>query len=152
HRDPSPDRHRSRRPLVGRCGAPGVGATPSGGGAREIRDRPPPPAGVQLTSRAKPEDKAMSELRVRPKGTRGLVAEVTPESAGWTYVGFALHRLGARESLAAETRSREVCLVLVSGKARLSIDGKDFGTIGERMSPFEGPPWAAYVPAHSRYA
>ncbi len=43
----------------------------------------------------------MSELRVRPKGARGLVTEVTPESAGWAYVGFALHRLGAGESLAA---------------------------------------------------
>ena len=94
----------------------------------------------------------MSELRVRPKETHGLVTEVTPESAGWTYVGFALHRLEPGESLAAETGSREVCLVLVSGKARLTIDGKDFGAIGERMNPFEGPPWAAYIPAGGRYA
>ena len=72
---------------------------------------------------------------------------MTPESAGWTYVGFALHRLDAGERVAAETGTREVCLVLVSGKARLTIDGKDFGEIGGRMSPFEGPPWAAYMPA-----
>ena len=94
----------------------------------------------------------MSKLRVRPKGARGLVTEVTPESAGWAYVGFALHRLGAGDRLEAQTGEREVCLVLVSGKARLSIDGKDFGIIGERMSPFEGPPWAAYIPAGGRYA
>jgi 5-deoxy-glucuronate isomerase len=94
----------------------------------------------------------MSELRVRPKGTSGVVTEVTPQSAGWTYVGFALHRLAPGESVAAETGKREVCLVLISGKARLSIDGKDFGAIGERMSPFEGPPWAAYIPAGGRYA
>ena len=88
---------------------------------------------------------------MRPKGTHGLVTEVTPESAGWSYVGFALHRLDAGESVAAETGTREVCLALVSGKARLAIDGKDFGEIGGRMSPFDGPPWAAYVPAGGRY-
>jgi 5-deoxy-glucuronate isomerase len=94
----------------------------------------------------------MSELRVRPKAGHGLISEVTPESAGWSYVGFALHRLDAGERLAAETGSREVCLVIVSGKVKLTIDGKDFGEVGERMSPFEGPPWAAYVPAGGRYA
>ncbi len=94
----------------------------------------------------------MSQLRVRPRRTHGLVTEVTPASAGWNYVGFALHRLEAGESVAAETGSREVCLVLVSGKARLAIDGKDFGAIGERMSPFDGAPWAVYAPASSRYA
>src|SRR5208283_4793377 len=98
------------------------------------------------------KEQRMCQLRVRPKGTHGLVAEVTPKSAGWGYVGFALHRLEAGESLAAETGFREVCLVLVSGKAKVSIDGEDFGAIGERMSPFEGPPWAAYVPAGGRYA
>ena len=94
----------------------------------------------------------MSQLRVRPRGARGLVTEVTPGSAGWTYVGFALHRLCAGESVAAETGTREICLVLVSGTARLTIDGKDFGEIGERMSPFDGAPWAGYAPAGSRYA
>ena len=92
----------------------------------------------------------MSQLRVRPKTTHGLVTEVTPESAGWTYVGFALHRLGASERLAAETGEREVCLVLVSGKARLSIDGKDFGEIGGGMSPSTdrlGPPMSRFTAA-----
>ena len=45
----------------------------------------------------------MSRLRVRPKAAHGLVTEVTPKSAGWGYVGFALHRLGPGESLEAET-------------------------------------------------
>jgi 5-deoxy-glucuronate isomerase len=94
----------------------------------------------------------MQHLRVRPRGTHGLITEVTPESAGWTYVGFALHRLDAGEAVAAQTRMREVCLVVVSGKARLTIDGKDFGEIGGRMSPFDGPPWAAYAPAGSAYS
>jgi 5-deoxy-glucuronate isomerase len=93
----------------------------------------------------------MPQLRVRPNATKGLVTEVTPESAGWTYVGFALHRLEAGECLTESAGSREVCLVIVSGRAKIEIDDKDFGSIGERMTPFEGPPWAAYVPAGSRY-
>ncbi|PKR89907.1 5-deoxy-glucuronate isomerase [Pleomorphomonas diazotrophica] len=92
-----------------------------------------------------------SHLRVRPKADRGLVSEVTPESAGWTYVGFALHRLESGKALKAETGKLEVCLVLVSGKIRLSIDGKDQGEIGERMSPFEGAPWAAFIPPGGNY-
>jgi 5-deoxy-glucuronate isomerase len=94
----------------------------------------------------------MTGLRVRSKDGHGEVVNVTPESAGWTYVGFALERLDAGETFSAETGSREVCLVLISGKAKVTIDGKDFGEIGERLSPFEGPPWAAYAPAGSRYA
>lgn len=90
-------------------------------------------------------------LRVRPKAAKGLVQDVTPESAGWTYVGFKLHRLDAGETAEAETGDREVCLVLVTGKARISVDGKDFGELGERMSPFEGEPYSVYVPAGSRW-
>ncbi|SCM75825.1 5-deoxy-glucuronate isomerase [uncultured Pleomorphomonas sp.] len=94
----------------------------------------------------------MSKLSLKPKGEHGRVQEVTPQSAGWGHVGFALDRLAPGEKSAAETGDREVCLVLVSGKGRLLIDGKDYGEIGERMSPFDGAPWAAYVPAGSRYA
>ena len=94
----------------------------------------------------------MPQLRVRPMGSHGLVTEVTPVSAGWSYVGFALHRIDVGETVAAETGTREVCLALVSGKARLAINGKDLGEIGARMSPFDGAPWAAYAPAASRYA
>ena len=35
----------------------------------------------------------MSHLRIRPKDKSGRVTHVTPESAGWTHVGFDLHRL-----------------------------------------------------------
>lgn len=91
-------------------------------------------------------------LRVRPKGKTGKVHSVTPHSARWSYVGFALHKLAAGEAVGAETGSDEVCLVLVSGKARISVDGKDFGELGQRMTPFEGEPFSVYVPAGSKWA
>ncbi len=93
-----------------------------------------------------------SHLRLRPKAKTGLVHDVTPASAGWTYVGFALHKLDAGTVTGGNSGAQELCLVLVSGKARISVDGVDFGVIGERMSPFEGAPWAVYVPQGSEWA
>lgn len=93
----------------------------------------------------------MADLLVRPKGDSGLVTHVTPESAGWRHVGFDLHRLKAGESAGAETGGREICLVFVSGRGSVTAGGEDFGTLGARMSPFEGKPWSVYVPAGSAW-
>ena len=91
----------------------------------------------------------MSRLHVRPRGERGRLVNITPQSAGWKHVGFEVHELSPGESAAAPTLEREACLVLVAGKAKVKAAGKDFGLIGERMSPFEGRPHAVYVPGGS---
>jgi 5-deoxy-glucuronate isomerase len=95
----------------------------------------------------------MSRLHVKPKGkteaSRGRVLSITPQSAGWKHVGFEVYELAAGDSAAAGTGEREVCLVLVSGKAKITAAGRDFGVIGERMTPFEGKPHAVYVPGRS---
>ena len=90
----------------------------------------------------------MSKLLVKPTGKR---IDITPASAGWSYVGFRLEQLAPGETIGAETGTREVCLVLVSGKAEVTADGLATGVIGERTSPFEGKPWSVYVPAGGRY-
>lgn len=94
----------------------------------------------------------MSRLRVRPAGTVGKVINVTPQSAGWSHVGFSLLKLkkGVRHTEA--TGDREACLVLVSGKARVAADDADFGEIGGRASPFDGKPWSFYAPARSQWS
>jgi 5-deoxy-glucuronate isomerase len=91
----------------------------------------------------------MAELKIRPHepDEKGRVIHVTPKSAGWTYVGFDLCRLKAGESARAVTEDREVCLVLISGRAAIGADGQYFGVIGGRANPFEGKPWSVYVPA-----
>lgn len=93
----------------------------------------------------------MSRLLVKPALGSGLVHRITPRSAGWTYVGFEVHDLAPGQIVAAETGDMEVCLVLLSGAARIVGDGTDFGRLGERTSPFEGPATSVYVPARSRY-
>ncbi|GBF78579.1 putative 5-deoxy-glucuronate isomerase, partial [Paenibacillus sp. 598K] len=45
----------------------------------------------------------------------GRLLQVTPESAGWRYVGFEALRLEPGQTLERSTGEDEVCLVLVSG-------------------------------------
>lgn len=78
----------------------------------------------------------------------GVRHRITPESAGWTYVGFETRELkkGARASLAIG--AREICVVLLSGKARVTAKGFDSGIVGERENVFAGLPWSVYAPPH----
>lgn len=94
----------------------------------------------------------MPNLRVRPQGKTGLVHHVTPANAGWTYVGFDLWKLAAGGTAAGGLADREACLVLIAGKARVSVDGVDYGELGGRMSPFEGPGYSVYVPAGANWS
>jgi 5-deoxy-glucuronate isomerase len=89
----------------------------------------------------------MAKLLVRPDTKAQRQLHITPKSAGWEYLGFDLYRLGAGESVSGETGTDEACLVLVSGKMRVLVDGRPLGTTPERASPFDGKPSAAYVPA-----
>jgi 5-deoxy-glucuronate isomerase len=88
----------------------------------------------------------MTLLR-KPTGSTGKVHDITPESAGWGYVGFGLYRLKPGDEVTEATGEREVILVLIEGKAVLSCDTMDFGEMGQRMNVFEkAPPHCAYVP------
>ncbi|MCX8569891.1 5-deoxy-glucuronate isomerase [Aminobacter sp. MET-1] len=94
----------------------------------------------------------MSKLLIKPKHGTGRVTHVTPESAGWTYVGFDLHRLEPGDTFGDWSNDRETCLVLVSGKAHVRADDQDLGTLGERTTPFEGKPWSVYMPAGTEWS
>ena len=95
----------------------------------------------------------MPNLLIRPSepDDRNRTIHVTPQSAGWTYVGFDLVKLGEGQTAGADCGERETCLVLISGRAAITIDATDFGTLGERMNPFEGKPWSVYAPAGTRW-
>ena len=43
----------------------------------------------------------MSQLLKKPFGTHGKVHQITPQDAGWRYVGFSLYRLRAGETAAS---------------------------------------------------
>ncbi len=89
----------------------------------------------------------MTNLLRHPTGSTGKVHDITPESAGWGYVGFGLYRLTAGETVAEATGDSEVLLVLVEGKAKIRAGREDFGELGDRMDVFEGKtPHCAYIP------
>jgi len=95
----------------------------------------------------------MTKLLLKPSGTAGKVHDITPQSAGWTYVGFGLYRLAAGETATEPTGENEVILVLVEGKAAISVAGSDLGELGERMSVFDRTkPWCVYVPNGSSWS
>jgi len=77
--------------------------------------------------------------------------EITPESAGWKFIGFEVLSLKDGETVSGSTEATEVCLVLLSGKANISGADQDFGLLGERMNPFEGLPWSVYLPPHKNW-
>lgn len=92
----------------------------------------------------------MSKLIVPSKvpDERGNVLAITPQSAGWSYVGFQVYKMSPGQSLKQETGSNEVCVVVLSGIASIFTKYKRFEHIGRRMSVFEKtPPFSVYVPA-----
>ncbi len=93
----------------------------------------------------------MSELIVKPNGTpdaEGNLLRITPESAGWEYVGFETYALAPGQSLNRQTLEREACIVLLGGKADVATDKEEWKAIGGRSSVFEKiPPYSVYVPS-----
>ena len=80
----------------------------------------------------------MSSLLSRKQAldSKGRIQKITPESAGWKYVGFEVFMLKSGESLKQETGVREVCLVLVSGKANVKSLNTSWKNLGERLTVF----------------
>jgi 5-deoxy-glucuronate isomerase len=93
---------------------------------------------------------SMSKLLVKPNlaAPDGVRVRVTPQSAGWRYVGFEMRALGKGARFAMPTGGNEICLVVLSGKARVKSGDFDSGPIGERANVFAGPPWSVYAPPH----
>ncbi len=95
-----------------------------------------------------------SPLLVRPHeaDATGTVLEVTPASAGWQHVGFAVVRLADGQRYSHRAEGRETCLVIVAGRADVRTDTSVFDGVGGRNSPFEDQaPGAVYVPAGMAY-
>ena len=89
----------------------------------------------------------MPDLLCKPFGTHGKVHQITPQSAGWRYVGFSLYRLRAGEAVGEALGGNEAILVMVEGKATFDAAGQSWGELGERMNVFEKtPPHCLYVP------
>ncbi|MGI9394225.1 MAG: 5-deoxy-glucuronate isomerase [Boseongicola sp.] len=89
----------------------------------------------------------MSPLLRKPVSSDGKVHDITPATANWGYVGFALYRLKSGDTVSEVTGDREAIIVLVEGRAEVAADGQNFGELGDRLDVFERtPPHCLYVP------
>ncbi len=97
----------------------------------------------------------MIDLKVSPKkpDQNGRVINITPQNAGWNYVGFDLYHLSSGQTLTKDTGDCEICLILVSGLADLIGGDKKFANIGGRLTPFDDiSPGALYIPNSSFFS
>jgi 5-deoxy-glucuronate isomerase len=85
-------------------------------------------------------------VKAKPKGTE--IVRVTPQSAGWRFVGFAAYRLEAGEEIVPKTGATdEICIVILSGTVSVEGQGHHWRDIGGRSSVFEPrAPYAVYLP------
>ena len=96
----------------------------------------------------------MSPLLVRPHApdASGSVLQVTPQSAGWSHVGFQVLKLAAGQAFEGRDPARETCVVVMSGTVEATAGEVSFGVVGGRASVFEDKaPGAVYVPADTPF-
>jgi len=90
----------------------------------------------------------MTDLLVRPReqpAANGTLLAITPESAGWGYVGFEILALEPGRVPRRSTDERELCVVVVEGVCIVRSRHGEW-EIGGRADPWSGPPGAAYLP------
>jgi 5-deoxy-glucuronate isomerase len=76
---------------------------------------------------------------------------VTPESAGWDYVGFEPLLLQPGAAAERDTGERECCIVAIGGRIHVRSEHGDWRDLGGRLSPLDGAPDAAYLPPGTRF-
>jgi 5-deoxy-glucuronate isomerase len=86
-----------------------------------------------------------------PPGPDGVILDVTPTSAGWEYVGFEVLDLPTGATARRTTGDREVCVVVLQGLCHMRSAHGDWRDLGGRLSPFAGPPDAAYLPPNVEF-
>ncbi len=89
----------------------------------------------------------MNSLLVKAKREGSLIVDVTPDSAGWRYVGFSALRLPAGSFIDRVQPGSEMCIVVLAGTVSVRAGGETWRDLGERRSVFEDrAPYAVYLP------
>ena len=81
---------------------------------------------------------------IRPGSGPGTLLDITPESAGWSNVSFAIHDVRAGASHRGGATDRETAIVTIEGAGRVLVDGMTVDV--SRTSVFEQVGRIVYVP------
>ncbi|MCO5224539.1 MAG: 5-deoxy-glucuronate isomerase [Thermomicrobiales bacterium] len=84
-----------------------------------------------------------------PNGS-GSVLQVTPESAGWTYVGLTVEQIAAGDSWSYAAESDEICIVPLRGSAVITSNHCEW-TVSRPGTMFDGKPTCLYLPVGSSF-
>jgi len=71
----------------------------------------------------------MSKLLIKP-AAQSQVHQVTPQSAGWSYVGFSVHDLAQGQTLECQQQGRELCIVILTGTANITVGEQTWLKVG----------------------
>ena len=88
-----------------------------------------------------------SPLLAKARRAGREIVSVTPERAGWHYVGFRALRLADGETESLDTGDQELCVVVLTGRVDVTVAAQTFAGLGTRDSVFDPvAPAAVYVP------
>jgi len=94
-----------------------------------------------------PDDMIITSAK--PDGT-GRVLQVTPESAGWTYVGLTIEQIAPGGVWNFSAENDEMCIVPLRGSAVISTDDGEW-TVSRPGTMFDGKPTCLYLPLGSSF-
>ena len=80
----------------------------------------------------------------------GRVLQVTPESAGWTYVGLTIEQIAPGERWSITAELDEICIVPLRGSAIITSDQGEW-TVSRPGTMFDGKPTCLYLPVGSSF-
>jgi 5-deoxy-glucuronate isomerase len=90
-------------------------------------------------------------VRAQAADRDGCVMRVTPESAGWRHVGFEVYRIEGGARLRRQLTGRETCVVVLGGSCDIRSSAGEWPAVGERATPFDGPPAGVYLPPGTEF-
>lgn len=80
----------------------------------------------------------------------GRVLQVTPESAGWTYVGLTVEQIAPGGDWDFSAEKDEICIVPLKGSARISSEQGEW-VVSRPGTMFDGKPTCLYLPVGSSF-
>ncbi|MFN8620376.1 MAG: 5-deoxy-glucuronate isomerase [Chloroflexota bacterium] len=80
-----------------------------------------------------------------PDPRDGAVHRITPATAGWAHVSFAVHRLAPGQGFERAPDGQEVGVVIAEGSATVAAGSASWSSLGSREGIFDGPPAPAVL-------
>ncbi|MDH3498850.1 MAG: 5-deoxy-glucuronate isomerase [Acidimicrobiia bacterium] len=86
----------------------------------------------------------MTEHLVRSRPGESTLIEITPASAGWSYLEFSIHHVVPGAPHQTDSADREIAIVPLEGSGVVRVDGRDID-LGRR-SVWDEMPRVVYIP------